>query len=441
MRMLNVLISGFVLVSFVFLIQVRAGDTSYEGDSDWRMYQYDAHHTGYNKNDQIALPLELKWQRRYQIDLFEFNPACIVGDRIIVTNRRRNSPVDPTLSIRCIDMYSGDIIWDWNFLDIHTIDPPTYWNGLVYCQTNYGGGSLNVFNISDGSLVWSNPYGSQWDKNLGPVVYEGLVLYMSGTYGGFTVADANTGEIFWIKPGGAYEMQAPSLFNNDVYIWRAGTIFNLSTITKELTWRNTISYPVHPEIGGGPALDTLERIVFLENQNFVVAVGMDSHEEIWKNDHPYPTLFSTGDFTIEMQGLTPAICEDRLYYINHDSLYCCNKFTGESMWKYGTSDQFWSPPVIANGLLFVASRDSTFAFDLSSEEKVWTFPVGGQILPFEKPQKSIQFQHNSSKLANVPVSKIESTSFQKANAFVGKNTQKSRIFSWLSYCNMEWKRL
>ncbi len=288
------------------------------------------------------------------------------------------APADPTISIKCVDIHNGEIIWGWGFSDIYTIDPPIYYDSAVYVQVVNIGGMLYSYNLLDGSRRWGLPFYSQFYKHLGPVIYNNDILFMSGSYGGLTKANAKTGEFIWWRRFGDYDFEAPAVYNSNFYIWEAGTIFEFTIDTQELLWRNTIIYPVPSDIGGGPCIDTTEKIIFLEHPSNVFAVDMNTHEVLWTKNHPYPSSLSAG-FTISVQGLTPAICEDRLYYINQDSLYCCDKFTGKNIWKYGTDNKFWSPPVIANGLLFVATRDSTFAFDLNSQEKVWSFPVGGQI--------------------------------------------------------------
>ncbi len=322
------------LIKFIYIFLLllpnilTAGDISFEGESDWTMYQYNGQHTGYNDKDKIDLPLELKWSRRYQVDSFEFNPPIIVGERIVVTNRLKYSPADPTISIRCIDIHSGEIIWGWSFSGIHTIDPPIYYDSAVYVQVVNIGGMLYSYNLLDGSRRWRLPFYSQFSKQLGPVIQNNSILFLSGSYGGLTKANAKTGEFIWWRRLGDYDFQAPAIHgDNNFYIWNAG-ISGWTSDPQEMLWRNTIIYPVPSDIGGGPCIDTTEKIIFLEHPSNVFAVDMITHEVLWTNNHPYPSTMSAG-FTITTQGLTPAICEDRLYYIHQDSLYSLISLQGK----------------------------------------------------------------------------------------------------------------
>ena len=91
------LLSAFILLLYpVIVISEQNGSNS---GSDWTMYQFSNLRNGYNYNDNISLPLSLKWQKRYQAELIPFNQSLIIGDRVIVSNRNRYL-ADPILSAK-----------------------------------------------------------------------------------------------------------------------------------------------------------------------------------------------------------------------------------------------------------------------------------------------------------------------------------------------------
>ena len=78
---------------------------------------------------------------------------------------------------------------------------------------------------------------------------------------------------------------------------------------------------------------------------------------------------------------SPAVADGVVYVGSKDhSLYALDASTGARLWRYRTGGGIWSSPAVADGVVFVGSDDGNlYALDASSGAKLWSRATGGPL--------------------------------------------------------------
>ncbi len=377
-KLYRLIISVTIVVAALCSFTI-ASEISFEGESDWPMYQYNAQHTGYNDKDSITVPLQLLWKKRYQPDLYPINQPVVIGNKVVISNKDKQTTY-PLLVLRCLESNTGIEIWKQEFDSTYDLSPPAYYDGKIICEINKHWGMVYAFDFLTGNTVWQRFYNSQWAKSLGPVIYKDKVYFVAGFYGGLECINASTGDsLWWTGFNKVWDECEPAIFEDNSYVFLSGWLRCFDNNTGTMLWENRILPQDVPDaVGTVPVIDTISNIVYVSQDEGLYAVDLETTNTLWRYDWSYVAIWDTLGLW-SFQRLTPAICNGRVYASHADSVNCYDGLTGELIWNYKTDTSFWSPPVIANNLMFICSLDSTFAFNLQTHEKVWSYPISGQL--------------------------------------------------------------
>jgi outer membrane protein assembly factor BamB len=74
---------------------------------------------------------------------------------------------------------------------------------------------------------------------------------------------------------------------------------------------------------------------------------------------------------------TPAVANGVVFGVSAGTLLARSASTGAWLWTFAGDTALNSPPVIANGYVYVSSPSNVYAVEIATHTQVWSAPVGG----------------------------------------------------------------
>ena len=139
-------------------------------------------------------------------------------------------------------------------------------------------------------------------------------------------------------------------------IGHEGELHALDTQTGELNWsfRGDVGTDTPPVVIGD--------VVYVTAVNTAYALDLETGTELWKN--------STGNFPA--RGFAPVIDNGMYYFAPDDHVFALNIATGEPAWTFSLDEMASTAPIVADGVVFVASESGIFyALDQQTGEVRW----------------------------------------------------------------------
>ena len=374
-----------------------------EGPSDWPMYQYNAQHTGYNDKAQITLPLDLLWSKVFATAPVPIEPVTVIGDRIIVTNEASFDP-----AIRSINALTGEIDWiqQYRYTDIAFFDQAVYFDGSIYILE--ASDHLDSMRIAGYDLETGNPFiwymiWSQGYDQLGSIVHKGKLIFPSGYYNGIQCVDLEADTTDWWNKLGQLWYWSPAAHDSVVYVWLNYTLIAYELASGRPLWhtspeaydtviyvtdsdsdlfdfdnmqlRDKINYSQKSNnslhgFGTTACIDTLNKMIYMNWYEGAFGFNYETRRRIWRYDYNLTLLDDLS---------SPATCNGVVYMIIKDELFAFSGIDGEILFQYKLDSETEYSPVIADGLLFVSTKNKTLAFDIESYNILWEYPAGGYI--------------------------------------------------------------
>lgn len=235
-----------------------------------------------------------------------------------------------------------------------------------------------------------------------PIVADGTI-FISGSHTVYAL-DADTGEELWRYEGtSGASFRAPAIADKTVVLAGESDVWGLDAASGEQTWHLQL---IEDGLRSGISPPRVaEGRVYVGTTNGLVVVDVGSGDERWRHTVPYPgrtypgpaisdgTVYvgdpiptresdgtPRGLFALDAEmgetqwhrefsaGLkvAPAVT-DEFVYVNGGAL---DPNTGEWL-SWGTETSPWFAPAIADGNLFVPSRNTLDAFDTENGERLW----------------------------------------------------------------------
>lgn len=352
-----------------------------------------------------------------------YGSPTFVEDHFYITGE-----VDSMALLYCFDL-NGKKLWqsivgkEWVTSFPGSRSAPTIVDDLIYIGT--GMGNINCLNRTDGSLVWSKDFTSDFQgiyplhgHSEAAVIWKDRVFWIPGGEIHNVVAmDRMTGELIWSNPGfgerSAYNPgQVIELPERSIYVtFSAYHLMGLDAETGELLWSHEqFGIPVEGrDMGYG---DTHANSVIFDNGAIYYAAGdgnrgvklelsEDGSEitELWRNpgfdsfmggivliDNHLYTSASAKQFFVSIDATTGILsdslkighgaliaADDMLYYYTQRGQlklisYEAGKLEELSSFKIskGTGHHF-AHPVIYRGILYQRRGNAMMAFDIRAE--------------------------------------------------------------------------
>ena len=151
-----------------------------------------------------------------------------------------------------------------------------------------------------------------------------------------------------------------------------GTVYALNASTGVLLWSFTPVYhsPLQQQFISSPAV-----------ANGVVYINSRVSEDGNDNGTMYALNASTGALLWSYTagtGSTPAVANGVVYVGSvDDNVYALNASTGAKLWSYATGDYVESSPAVANGVVYGSSDNGdVYALNASTGAKLWSYATG-----------------------------------------------------------------
>ena len=268
--------------------------------------------------------------------------------------------------------------------------------------------NLNVLNSKSYNLTNSTiqfPLEELWevdtDQNLGsntPLFSEPISIfskiYLINSNGNLLKIDSKNGNIMWNKEIfknlensiiGAPAISGNYISQNDVTIFTHSGNNELSSIdgiSGSIIWEKKYKLPFR-----GGITSFQDRFYVSDYQGNLFSINSSNGKVIWK------TSLGT-DYNSVYTNARPIVIKDKIIVPGTGgSFFVLSSKTGDVIWTENISSTsrlskiFHTGDIVANpiyhqGIIYLVSQSGfTVAFDIETEEKLWTFPVGGLETP------------------------------------------------------------
>lgn len=324
---------------------------------NWPTFGNGPSHTGYQPVTLGTGSYQAGWTKTYSTATSGLFPVAISNGRIYVTPNG-----DTYLS--ALEATGGTELWRQTFDYASSINPPTVNAGKVYVQRgNNSSSRLWCLDAITGMMVWSAPFGAQWEGYFAPTVVTDSVWIDGGTFGGMYGFNTNSGtQRFFNSSLEQYDQWTPGYYLGTVYTWVAGVFRAHDRLTGTIRWSSTLS------TGPGGSMNTVSAID--ANKAFVVgnpnlyAIDLSTHATAW-------TVNGT------FKG-SPAVANGIVYALSGSDVKAYNVGTGALVGTYATgSSTIARQPIVTNDSLIVSSSTNTYIFTLGTFTPRQTLSSGG----------------------------------------------------------------
>jgi outer membrane protein assembly factor BamB len=327
--------------------------------TNWLDYRGDALNTGVSP-DTITLPLRIRWQKHlpgWVSNIVVYNGVVYTASCSVVSS----API----TIVAVDLATGTNKWTITTPDSGTAGTHVATDGTRLFVTGPDFVGLRAFNLSNGSLAWTNSIAG-WMQE--PPSINGGVLYAAGATSGICAIDPVTGNTLWLNTlaGNAYVKTTPihagaDMFIGDGYSWEWSC---LNQSTGQLKY--SVSAPTY--ITMSPAYAS-GRIFGVVENGFIYALQASDLSTAWSKNIGYSRYSS------------PAVADGRVYVASetNKTLYCLNQSDGSQNWAAVLQGGVMHCGVtVAGGLAFVYDLSShVYAIDRSSGSVAWSTTLSG----------------------------------------------------------------
>jgi hypothetical protein len=280
-----------------------------------------------------------------------------------------------------LDARTGKQQWAYDLGPRDSYDPPAFGNGTVYLQTG-GHGNSFVWAISaaDGSLSWRSPYGNQWSPWFAPTVVGETVYVAAGYYGGMAAYDAATGTSLWSIPLNQYDLWTPAVADGLVYAYTGDYSPKVSVVDAATgTVRYEIPDPQFSWRGWSmnlaPVLGTQNDLI-AQPDNRLVSFDLANHSIRWQ---------VTGWVSPWGGAWQATVAGGVVYAFNETQVEARRESDGAQLWTWPlpASGGPIGTMIATDNLLFVSATAAgakagvTYALDIASHRRVWSYPAGG----------------------------------------------------------------
>ena len=247
---------------------------------------------------------------------------------------------------------------------------PAIANGAVYVATS---GTVSAFDARTGQLLWSRLGGGGIVSS--PAVLNGVV-YTGSRDGTLRALDADTGAVNWSVGAGAAIVTTPAVSNGIVYVTStADELQAFDAATGQRLWSAVL-------ITALPSVSTptvANGVVFAHGRFNLSAFDARTGVRLWRDFNACPA--SRAD-------ASPAVANGVAYVSDTcGQVFAFDAAMGAQLWMDGSGCCSASPPVVANGLVYVGTastpttRPEVRAFDARSGAELWTLAAGAARAP------------------------------------------------------------
>lgn len=333
-------------------------------------YQLNASHTGATTMFGFSGPLEQKWS----VDMSgSVSYPLLAEGKIFVTTA--NSP-ENGVHLHGLEAATGASVWSAPVPAVYNAGEACYANGKVFVYSNKvtSQPTLDAFEASTGTLLWSQPLTGQNMFTSPPTAGNGMV-YIGGAGWGGTVYGLrqSDGQEVWRASVANGDHSSPVVTADGVYVSYSGPqAYKFDPSTGQEIWHYR-----GPTSGGGG-----RTAVLYDDNLYVRGAYTPSYDSHWGLvlDAATGNLTSTSGPGYHDSNVAPAFDDGIGYFLEGSVLVARSVPTNAELWRRADS-AFVSAPIIINGTVYEGSSDGTiFAYSGISGQLMQTLSVGSPIL-------------------------------------------------------------
>lgn len=331
---------------------------------DWSMYRHDLNNTA--TSNSTAPVCNLLWQFNGYPD----SPDPI--NRLRTTAAVANGVVyvgTETHIFCAFDAYNGSLIWQFDSVSNPESSAAVVGN-VIYLGILWDGshGYVDALSATNGSVIWRFPTDSGVESS--PTVFNGVVYV--GSYLGYVYAlNATNGALIWSYLTGASCFSSPAVVTGVLYIGaESGNFYALNITNGSLLWL----FNAQDRLDSSPTV--VDGVVYFVSDNGTVhALRANGGSEIWKANIGVGT-----DHT----GVSPAVANGIVYVGSRNGYYALNATDGSQIWFFTSpysrrqlTGYQYSSPAISGSVVYFGSCDGyLFALDAYNGSIIWSYQVG-----------------------------------------------------------------
>ena len=231
-------------------------------------------------------------------------------------------------------------------------------------KTGAATGILGQFSTpSTPAVIISNLIKPLWtfeceDEIRGTPTCENNLLFLGSYDNNLYALNATNGDFFWKYATDGGIVSKPAYHDSTVFVGSEDhRLHAISTRSGKVVW----TYYTEGAVRGSPRI--AEGHIFVgSDDNFLHAVNMVSSWRVWRAETPGPVRS------------TPFVAGDYVYFGCESGDFLCVDFRSEVKWRFKAKRGITSSPVVADGVVYFSSLDSTvYALDAKSGWVIWRY--------------------------------------------------------------------
>lgn len=347
-----------------FAIAGLVAATASQAITAWPNFQGDAAHTGYAPVRVDPTRFHVRWS----VPLAEtaLSPATTSRGRVYLSVPGYFG----TQSVLAVDAPTGATLWQKDYADVFSVNPPSVSGDTVYFQTGNHASDTYLHAVSglDGTELWRAPHQAQWERYYAPTVDGTGIFVNGGSYGGLYGFRRGDGRQNWFLGLDQYDQWTPAVDATRVYAYAGpGGLRVVDRKTGEVQFAiadpnfNWSGYSMN----GAPVLAP-DGAVFAIQGGRLLRFNTQTQRLQWQKSASF-----TGQ---------PALADGVVYAIQGGALVARDAATGAQRWKWvSPTGALTSNPIVTAGHVFIGDGSSTYCVDLASHQSVWQLARSGSL--------------------------------------------------------------
>jgi hypothetical protein len=331
--------------------------------SPWTTYQGNAAHTGYVPVHLDVSRFHKVWETVLKRDV-ALQQATAADGMVFVSEYGYFSGQAFTV----VNALDGKTMWKLSFPDANSVNPAAYDDGKVYFQVNgIDDTTLRAYEAATGTPIFQSPFGAQWESYLAPTIVDHTVYMNGGTYGGMYAFKGGSGQEKWFASLDQYDEWTPAVDDKYAYAYVGGTFSILKRSSGESA--GTIEDPDYAwdgySMGQSVVLGSRHNALAF-NGGRLLSFDLKARTIDW----------------VQKEGFysQPSLASGLIHVVRNGTFAVLNEKTGKQQWMWSTpDDKLDGPVVVTNSHAFVSGEHGTYAIDLSTHQKVWSYPLAGAL--------------------------------------------------------------
>jgi len=322
----------------------------------WPKFRHDLNNTGYSETKGPSTN-DILWNYTFTSGQYTYtvrtSPA-LYDFKVYVGDGKGN--------LQCFQTYDGKKLWNIRLAGT-CFNSPTIYNDKIYICS---GSSLFCINLTHKIIEWGYRIGNI-PLYSSPVVYEGKV-YQGSNDESIYCLDAIDGNKIWDYKTGGTIYTTPAIYDDRLYIKSSRNVYCLDTNNGDEIWISDIGETL---AYSSPAI--YNNKLYIGTKGIIYCLDIDTSDIIWNYETNYNWTFSSPAIAYE----NIFIGSDDGYNKNNGGLYCLNANDGTKIWDFPIYGEVLSSPVVADGKVYIASKDKLlFCLNASSGTEIWNYTFG-----------------------------------------------------------------